>query len=69
MVAIVIAAEGPNAEKATAVAADFFKEEFGVEAQIDILGPHKNEKIFEHIDPNWVRPSFPFPARFCRRSS
>lgn len=31
MVAIVIAAEGPDAEKAAAVAADFFKAKFGVE--------------------------------------
>ena len=62
MVAIVIAAEGPNAEKATAVAADFFKEEFGVEAEIDILGPHKNEKIFEHIDPNWVAAILSIPG-------
>ncbi|ADP72036.1 hypothetical protein Rvan_2828 [Rhodomicrobium vannielii ATCC 17100] len=62
MVAIVIAAEGPNAEKAAAVAADFFKEEFGVEAHIKVVGPDENEKFFEHIDPNWVAAILSIPG-------
>jgi hypothetical protein len=62
MVTVVIASAGPNAEEAAAVAADFFKEEFGVEAQIKVLGPHEQEKIFEHIDPNWVAAILSIPG-------
>jgi hypothetical protein len=51
-----------TAWKAAAVAADFFKEEFGVEAQIKVLGPHEQEKIFEHIDPSWVAAILSIPG-------
>jgi hypothetical protein len=53
MAIIVIAAEGPSAAEASAMAAKFFKEEFGAEARIEAAAPG-DEKVFEHIDPNWI---------------
>lgn len=44
------------------MAADFFKREFGIEAQTKVLGSHENEKFFEHIDPNWVSAILTIPS-------
>ena len=62
MITVVIAAEGPNAEKAAAVAANFFKEEFGVEARRKVSKSPENEKILEHIDPNWISAILTVPS-------
>jgi hypothetical protein len=52
MANIVIAAEGPNAEKAAAVAAEFFRREFGVEAETQVLKSGEAQR--SGIDPAWL---------------
>ncbi len=62
MATLVIAAEGPNAKDATAVAADFFKKEFGAEAELHIAKSSETERFLEHIDPNWISAVFTVPS-------
>ena len=61
MATIVIAAEGPNAQEATAVAADFFKREFDGEAETNILSSHEAEKSFP-IEPGWIGVALAIPG-------
>ena len=61
MVTVVIAAEGPEAENAAAVAADFFKREFGGEAESQILSSHEVEKSFP-IEPGWIGVALAIPG-------
>jgi hypothetical protein len=61
MVTVVIAAEGPEAKKATALAADFFKREFGGEAESQILSSHEAEKSFP-IEPGWIGVALAIPG-------
>jgi hypothetical protein len=61
MVTLVITAEGPNADQATAVAADFFKREFKVEAESQILSSREAEKSFP-IEPGWIGVALAIPG-------